>query len=488
MKFSTKLTLAVLVLLELCTGVLSSILLQRNFDSMLTSGCEKYARMQVSLCRAIETAVEALPKPRTTAQRIAAMQKTVNDAGAYLGLPYAMVYIRQQDGMAVYKSLPKGITDAQIRAALEGDRRQHPVYAVGDVRYVGFSAQLEAGGILYEMFSVYDISDVFACRNAQQRDALVLTLVLLPLAALVVWSICRMLTRNVRQLESAASAIAAGAYEQRSGIRGTDEIASLSRSFDDMAQTVEDTIHRLELNLRQREEFVAAFTHEIKTPMTTMIGYSDLLRSQSCDADTVHLAAGYIHSETSRLAALSQNLLMLLGLSRDQATLAPVPLASVLQQLALSLGELPDAARLVVTGEMEHTVLTQQDLLLVLLRNLVQNAARSKPRDGCVQLHCGPVDGDRLSVIVRDTGCGIPEKDLPHITQPFYMVDKSRARSGGGSGIGLALCERIAVLHGTALRFESAVGEGTAVSFALRCVGEEENSGTDADESGVAAK
>ena len=231
---------------------------------------------------------------------------------------------------------------------------------------------------------------------------------------------------------------------------------------------MERTIGTLEENLRQREEFVAAFTHEIKTPMTTMIGYSDLLRSQSCDADTVHLAAGYIHSETSRLAALSQNLLMLLGLSREQVQLQPVLLEPVLEQLRTSLGVLPGGAVLLVEGDTDCTVLTQSDLLLVLLRNLVQNAARAKPKDGCVRLDCTMCAAENcLHIAVRDTGCGIPPQDLPHVTQTFYMVDKSRARSGGGSGIGLALCERIAALHGSALRIESTLGEGTSVYFAL---------------------
>ena len=468
MKFSAKLTLAVLVLFNLCAGIISTILLQQNFNAMLDASCGQYARMQLSLCRTAKQALEALPEPCTTADRNAVWSKTVENAGAYLGLQYARVYVRQQDSTAVYKNLPAGITDAQAVAALEGDIRQHPVYAVGETRYAGFVTRLDAGGVTYQVFSVYDISDVFLHREKQQRGVLLLTLVLLPLSAAVVWGISRLLTRNIRKLENAAAAIAAGAYDRRSGIAGTDEIASLSRSFDGMADTVEETICRLEQNLRQREEFVAAFTHEIKTPMTAMIGYSDLLRSQHCDADTVHLAAGYIHSETSRLAALSQNLLMLLGLTREDARLQPTALALALEQLKTSLGTLPDGVLLTVQGDTGETVLAQPDLLLVLLRNLVQNAARAKPKDGCVRLDCMLCAADdRLRIAVRDTGCGIPPQDLPHVTQAFYMVDKSRARSGGGSGIGLALCERIAALHGSPLTIESVVGEGTTVSFTL---------------------
>ena len=475
MKFATKLTLVVLLLLNFCVGLVSTILLQRNFDSMLTDSCGQYARMQISLCRSIRDSVQALPQPQDAAARVSGIRRAAESAGAYLGVQYARVYVREKDGTAVYKNLPEGFSEVDAVRALEGDHRRHLIYPVGDAHYAGFCMQMEAAGIHYQVFSVYDVSNVFAQRDIQRRSVLVMMLILLPVSAAAVWGVCTLLTRNIRRLESAAAAIAGGAYEQRSGIAGGDEIASLSRSFDDMAGTVEETIRTLQQNLHQREEFVAAFTHEIKTPMTTMIGYSDLLRSQSCDAETVHLAAGYIHAETSRLASLSHNLLMLLGLSREKAELQTMPFSLLLQRLQESLGELPGGVRLAVEAGGECNVAVQPDLVLVLLRNLVQNAARAKPRDGRVVLCCekrqrsldaecaAPV----LAVTVSDTGCGIPEKDLPHVTQPFYMVDKSRARSGGGSGIGLALCERIAALHGSHLSIESTVGVGTAVTVEL---------------------
>ena len=77
-------------------------------------------------------------------------------------------------------------------------------------------------------------------------------------------------------------------------------------------------------------------------------------------------------------------------------------------------------------------------------------------------------EADRVTLTVRDTGCGIPAGDLPHVTEPFYMVDKSRARDQGGSGMGLALCARIAELHGTRLELESRPGAGTRVHFTLQ--------------------
>ena len=105
---------------------------------------------------------------------------------------------------------------------------------------------------------------------------------------------------------------------------------------------------------------------------------------------------------------------------------------------------------------------------LDLLRNLIRNAltaCRGKPGAG-VTVGCR-AEGDRAVFTVADTGCGIPPQDLPRLTEPFYMVDKSRARAGGGSGLGLALCARIAAVHGTALEFASTPGAGTTVTVRL---------------------
>ena len=112
-------------------------------------------------------------------------------------------------------------------------------------------------------------------------------------------------------------------------------------------------------------------------------------------------------------------------------------------------------------------VQADRSLAADLLWNLVENAAHAAPKDGCVRIALTKADG-RVELAVSDTGRGIPPEELPRITEPFYMVDKSRSRSENGSGLGLALCSRIAELHGSRLQFESTVGQGTTVRFSLR--------------------
>ena len=106
------------------------------------------------------------------------------------------------------------------------------------------------------------------------------------------------------------------------------------------------------------------------------------------------------------------------------------------------------------------------DLLLDLFYNLVQNAVKASAPGAPIAIACTQ-QGGGVTVSVTDCGCGIPPQEIPRVTEPFYMVDKSRARKQGGSGLGLALCQRIAAAHGGTLEIESRQGQGTAVRVTL---------------------
>ena len=230
-----------------------------------------------------------------------------------------------------------------------------------------------------------------------------------------------------------------------------------------MAGAVQEKIEALENSVRARDDFVAAFTHELKTPVTSMLGYADLLRSAETQAETRRLAAQYIYHESERLEALGGKLMALMRLNGEPPALGPVALDAVLRRLRRALPTGAPEPGLPACG---LTVEADADLLVDLLYNLVQNARAATPADGRVWVEAAEQNG-RVALCVCDTGCGVPAADLPHLCEAFYRVDKSRARQQGGSGLGLALCARIAALHGTQLCFESEVGRGTAVRLTL---------------------
>ena len=239
---------------------------------------------------------------------------------------------------------------------------------------------------------------------------------------------------------------------------------------------MQEKIAALEAGVRQREDFVAAFTHELKTPMTSMLGYADLLRGAELPAETRRLAARYIYHESARLEALSDKLLALLRLTDAPPALCPTSLGPLLRRLSHTLPPPgPDTPAVTLDPADGLWVQADGDLLEDLLYNLILNACAATPAEGRVTLTAAPAEAG-VTLAVQDTGCGIPPEDLPRLCEPFYMVDKSRARRHGGSGLGLALCAKIAELHGTTLQFESETGHGTVVKITLAAAAPEKES------------
>ena len=244
-----------------------------------------------------------------------------------------------------------------------------------------------------------------------------------------------------------------------------DEVGRLGQAFNTMADAVEHQVEALQQESARQKRFVAAFTHELKTPMTAMLGYADLLRRAEQPPEKRRRAADYIYRESQRLERLSRELLLLLGLEEAACRWRPSRCRPCWRKSAAASRR--GAPRLDIRCPAHAAVQADAPLLGMLVDNLVRNACAAKPADGMVHISCLPQDGGWL-LTVADRGCGIPPHALDKVTEPFYMADKSRARAGGGSGLGLSLCDAIAQAHGTALHIESEPGRGTAVRLWLK--------------------
>lgn len=218
----------------------------------------------------------------------------------------------------------------------------------------------------------------------------------------------------------------------------------------------------------RREEFIASFAHELKTPLTAIIGYADMLRSKELSPKNRFTAAGYIFSEGKRLEALSLKLMEIIVAGKHSFTKKRFDAGYFLREVAAVT--LPSLANDGMTlsvhcerGEIE----VEPDLFKTLLINLVDNARKASSKGDSVSL-IGKNEEGGFALYVVDNGRGISADELSKITEAFYMIDKSRARDQNGAGLGLALCRRIAELHGTELQFKSEPGRGTSVRLLMK--------------------
>ncbi len=328
-------------------------------------------------------------------------------------------------------------------------------------------SQLTAGEERLTLTARFDLSRVYETRRVQQKQYVIIYLIVVAFGAVASAVLSYTLTRPLRRLTATVRRISGGDLSQRSRLETADEFGQLSRDFDAMADKLQENISRLESDMQRQENFMGAFAHELKTPMTSIIGFADLLRQGNLDENTRMMAADYIYSEGHRLERLSFKLLDLLLLKKDEVVFKRVWLENFTTEVqrALTPGLKSKGIRLVCRAEQKRVAL-EPDLVKSLLYNIIDNAAKAMDGEGIIALWAKAIPGGCQFQVV-DNGRGMEEKELTRITEAFYRVDKARSRSQGGAGLGLSLCRQIVELHGGSIHFASAPGKGTQVTMTL---------------------
>ena len=272
------------------------------------------------------------------------------------------------------------------------------------------------------------------------------------------------LTKPIRLLTKATKRMAAGDYDYRAKQNSDDELGHLSFEFNQMAEALEENINKLEDEIQAREDFVGAFAHELKTPLTAIIGYADMLRSRKLDEEKSFLSANYIYTEGKRLEAMSLRLLDIMVTRHGQVQFQEVPVESMILYVK-------DMFKTNESMKFEYAydkalVWAESNMIITVLINLLDNACKASEPGNIIEVN-GKAEENGYRFTVRDHGIGIPQQELQKITKAFYMIDKSRARSRNGAGLGLSLCTEILTLHGSSLEIDSTLGEGTNISFVL---------------------
>jgi signal transduction histidine kinase len=284
------------------------------------------------------------------------------------------------------------------------------------------------------------------------------------LSLLLAFWLARSLSRPLQRAAAAAERVAAGDHAISLDIRHPDEARRLAQTFNAMVQAVESS-------RRSQRDFVANVSHELRTPLTSIRGFAQaILDGTADDGPAIRRAASVIQDETGRLSRMVQKLLDLTRIESGEISMSwhPIELTALLQscveQFSLLAGE-KDVQLVTETSGPVHLV-GDGDRLMQVFTNLTDNALKHTAPGGKITLRVAEEeDCECASVSISDTGCGIPEADLPRVFERFYQVDKSRSRGVAardrGVGLGLAIASEIVRAHGGHIRVDSIVDVGT---------------------------
>ena len=461
MKFTWKMICLVAVLLAISLSVGGYSVIRRSFHSGLTS--ELYEAREDM--RMFSLALQAV---------CADSFRNGDEVTAVKGLQN---FLSKED---ISKERSFHVTTDKDRILLSNQKERFPLeyeaqMGVIEVRimtlhgqkFIVASQKLSLYGYMLYLQRSCEITDVYDQAKGELSSYYWIMLIILAVGVLVTTVLTVYMTRPIRGISRAALQFSKGKYDKRAEVFSDDELGRLATVFNRMADTLEEQILSLEDAARRQKDFTASFAHELKTPLTSVIGYADTLRSRDLSRELQIEVANYIFSEGKRLESMSHALLDLFALEENAPKFRSVSAKNLVEDTVKRCSYLLQEKNL----KTELYIQDQQikvvpELIQTLLYNLIDNARKASTDQGLIRIRATPTeDGFLFSVL--DYGRGIPQEALSRLTEPFYMVNKSRSRAQGGAGLGLALCQKIAEVHQSSLAFSSELGKGTCVSFQL---------------------
>lgn len=452
MKLFTRILLLTLSLALVFGAALSALTLRRAFLDNLSRELERGVQNSGALAASLLSGINAYAALRDgdAAPRAARISAQYLEPGAHFALVDAQ-------GVLVFDNF-----DGQTAGVM--DRMPEAAGQYRLVRLPGGTFQALKRDVStlqgdYRLLYAQRLDRVYRQMEEQTRGAvLLLVLLCLALGALLFAGL-KASFRPLRLLGKAAGDIARGDFSACAPvIRPEDEVGRLALRFNDMAQATQAHVARLMEQDQAQKRFIADMAHELKTPLTSIIGYADLLRRHELDEERRARALDAIARQGERLERMGFKLLYLARLEGGQApALLDCDAGELLEEAALAFRGLAEEQGVSLLADAQPARWRcDRDLMLALAQNLLSNALKASAPGQRVTLRAR-----QAFLEVEDEGEGIPPEHLPHVREAFYTADRSRSRQG--AGLGLALCERIALLHGARMDIDSAPGRGTRV-------------------------
>lgn len=335
---------------------------------------------------------------------------------------------------------------------------------------IGSEVNLPLAGV-HELYLVYTLSPEQQTVDFMMRVLGVGAALLALLIAVSVWSIMWRVLSPVRQAALTAERLAAGILDERMAVRGQDELATMARSFNEMADSLRTQITQLEELSRFQQRFVSDVSHELRTPLTTIRMASEMLYQARGQFDPVtRRSAELLQTQLDRFESMLADLLEISRFDAGAATLSAEeqdlrPIVHRVVELAQPIAD-RKGTRVRLTGfDLPVTAQVDDRRVERILRNLVLNAiehSNGNPVDVLL------ADNDSAAAIrVVDRGVGMSPEVAAHVFDRFWRADPARARTTGGTGLGLAISLEDARLHGGTLE---AWGEAGVVAAFLLCL------------------
>lgn len=286
--------------------------------------------------------------------------------------------------------------------------------------------------------------------------------------AIFVYKSLKRIMRPLNELQSAVEQMSEGDYGTRVKVTSKDEIGKLSKAFNEMATAIQQEDEK-------QKSFLATVSHELRTPISYIKGYSEAIQNGYVEGQEREEAMELINREANRMERLTNELLQLVRKESQKLDLFPIVLSETIREVLKLLETIAREKNITVIQSFDENIIVEGDeeKLKQIFINVIENAIRYSNEGSKVEI-TSYVEKNVANIEIQDFGIGIPEEDLPHVTERFFRVNKARSRFDGGAGLGLSIVEQLVKQHGGTLSIESQLGEGTRVKITLPLLEEDE--------------
>lgn len=466
MKFRWKLMIVTMLIVSFSFGFGGMLLIQNSYQASLKQE-KKSARKSYEMILRMLKEIDEISDTYQN-QTFASVLKRLNGQGLLRDCSVRL--LKEDHGKIKWKEPLYVNQKDQIFQKSDGFSTQKGtaiIFQKGEKVFYQITSRISYGKEQMIFQGAYDISEVYQTRHQQIISFRKIFMVILVIGIIIIYLLSLILTRPLQKLSQVSRQIADGDYSVRVPIHTEDEIGELSIDFNYMTEQLVEKLMRLDELLKNQEEFMGSLAHEMKTPLTSIIGYADLMRMESLSEDEEKEACNYIYSEGKRLQNLSLKLMDLLVLKNKQFSMQQQDLKPMIEEVVTFMHYRMEEQGIFVNLNLKSVRCEMEpDLLKSLILNLIDNALKSMKSGGILTIE-NKATSDGAKIYISDTGCGMPNEEIGRITEAFYRIDKSRSRKQGGVGLGLALCKEIVRIHKGNMEFISQEGKGTTVIISI---------------------
>ncbi|MGH4122265.1 MAG: ATP-binding protein [Clostridium sp.] len=353
----------------------------------------------------------------------------------------------------------------EVKNALS-DKRKYIIRDIENRTLLFVTSLVNIKGVDLKFSYIRDVTYIYEDKKEQYNFFIQLSIMVTIILAIGMYILSKYITSPIDNLISITRIVSKGNYSKRVEINSKDEIGILAQNFNEMASAVEGKINELEIKAEEKQRFIDNFTHELKTPLTSIIGYADFLRLTSYNEEIFIEGLSHIFEEGKRLEELSWKMMDLILLKRENFKMRKESIENILIDLKDCLKPKLQKKNInLIICSKEYEIIAEVDLIRNLISNLVDNSIKASKEGSNIYLNVYKNKESKIVLEIKDEGIGISEQDIPKVFEAFYVVDRSRTRGNNGAGLGLAICAEIARIHEAELEIRSEINKGTTIKI-----------------------